>query len=350
MRSLSLLAVFLFATGCVGWDYFGLNDDTRLLGFEVVGQAGPSVIDQDSLRVDVPVSSEVDLSSVVPTLIQVGSLATVSPSQGERQDFRQPVEYTVTAEDGSSAIYLVSLVVQGSRPQLQNSSFDQWYEVTASGKTFHEPGESADSIWSTGNRGVVTLAEANTTPVELGQGDFYARLETRALPVLLGSPHIAAGSLFTGDFEVNLADPASSAILGVPFTARPTGFTVEYRYFPGDENLDEDRVPLPYPDAADIYILLENRVGATIERVATGWFRTDLPATEWTLVAIDLVYGDLGPNAPAYAVPEPGQSYAVEGTRPTHISVVFSSSAEGDFFRGAYGSVLEINDLTLLYD
>jgi hypothetical protein len=35
---------------------------------------------------------------------------------------------------------------------------------------------------------------------------------------------------------------------------------------------------------------------------------------------------------------------------PTHITVIFSSSARGDFFEGAPGSVLLLNDFRLHYE
>lgn len=47
--------------------------------------------------------------------------------------------------------------------------------------------------------------------------------------------------------------------------------------------------------------------------------------------------------------PPTGQSYAAQGTKPTHISVVFSSSFGGAEFIGAYGSPLELNDFELVY-
>jgi hypothetical protein len=46
---------------------------------------------------------------------------------------------------------------------------------------------------------------------------------------------------------------------------------------------------------------------------------------------------------------KPADGYAPSGTKPTHITVVFSSSALGDFFTGAIGSVLDVDDFVLIY-
>ncbi len=57
-------------------------------------------------------------------------------------------------------------------------------------------------------------------------------------------------------------------------------------------------------------------MGETVERVATGWLRTEVEVTDWTQVSVGLVYGDLGPNAPSYALPRPDESFALEGREP----------------------------------
>jgi hypothetical protein len=38
-----------------------------------------------------------------------------------------------------------------------------------------------------------------------------------------------------------------------------------------------------------------------------------------------------------------------DGIAPTHITVVFSSSIAGDFFKGAPGSVLNVDNVELIY-
>ena len=49
-----------------------------------------------------------DFASLKPT-IEVSAGASVSPASGEAQDFTSPVEYTVTAQDGTTKIYTVTV-------------------------------------------------------------------------------------------------------------------------------------------------------------------------------------------------------------------------------------------------
>ena len=64
-----------------------------------------------SLRtVDVTVGPGTDLTKLVPT-IGISEFATVSPATGVAQDFSKPVQYVVTAEDGTKATHTVTVKV-----------------------------------------------------------------------------------------------------------------------------------------------------------------------------------------------------------------------------------------------
>ena len=58
-----------------------------------------------SLALTVPFGTEV--TALVPTIVHTG--ASVSPASGAAQDFTSPVNYTVTAEDGSTQAYEVTV-------------------------------------------------------------------------------------------------------------------------------------------------------------------------------------------------------------------------------------------------
>ena len=75
------------------------------------GSLTPAVagtIDDNDITVTVP--SGTDVTSLSPTVV-VSPEATVSPASGTAQDFTSPVTYTVTAEDGSTATYTVTVNV-----------------------------------------------------------------------------------------------------------------------------------------------------------------------------------------------------------------------------------------------
>ncbi|MDR1972994.1 MAG: DUF5018 domain-containing protein [Treponema sp.] len=63
------------------------------------------------IPISVTVSGSVDLKSLVPSITHTG--ASISPNSGQSQNFTGPVTYTVTAEDGSSRDYALSVHVYG---------------------------------------------------------------------------------------------------------------------------------------------------------------------------------------------------------------------------------------------
>jgi len=64
-------------------------------------------VDEESRTVTVEIPSGTDLTALVPTVTYTG--ASISPEMGVAQDFTNPVTYTVTAADGSTNAYLVSV-------------------------------------------------------------------------------------------------------------------------------------------------------------------------------------------------------------------------------------------------
>lgn len=82
-----------------------------------------STVTEGSKTVSVNVPSETDITALTPT-IQVSDKAIVSPSGA--QDFRSPVTYAVTAEDGSTAAYRASiLIMESNAKQIVSFVFTQ---------------------------------------------------------------------------------------------------------------------------------------------------------------------------------------------------------------------------------
>lgn len=335
-------------TSCIDDDYFGLSSNKRIKSFDIEGQAGATTINEGDNTVIVPFAEGADVSSVAPSTIEISNLASISPGVGDTQDFTQPVVYTVTAEDGSTANWEVTAVVAEPTPQLENSDFDLWYDAGG----YMQPGEDKESsIWDTANKGLSIVGQSNTGPEVVAGTDLSARLRSVRAPLFV---RMAAGTLYTGSFTEGFPDPAdprSNIDFGVQFGGRPAAFQVEYRYLPGDEYLDGDGNPLPGSDQADIYVLLERRQGDQVQRIGTGWFRSPERVEDWASIEVPIKYGELSANDPefSYANILPGQSWGNPQDRPTHITVVFSSSALGDFFTGAIGSELWINNFELVY-
>lgn len=346
-RLIIIFSIGVLAQSCIQDDRFGLSSRKDILSYEVVGQAGSTTIDTDSLKVIVPVDLAFDRTSAAPFNISLSNMASVEPGVGDSLDFTTGQIYVVTAEDGSQASWNVEFKRQGPEVQLPNSDFNQWYDAGG----YPEPGDgSGSSVWGTANKGLSLVGGYNTEPVSDGNNGFYAKMTSQQAPALV---RMAAATLFTGKFTdgfPSVSDPRSNIDFGTPFTAQPTGFRVRYKYQPGASYEDANGNSLPEADECDIYVLLEQWVtngNETIKRrVGTAWHRSSDAITDWTELALDINYGESS-GTPEYAQPKDG--YAEPGTAPTHITVVFSSSAQGDFFIGAIGSVLEVDDFALIY-
>jgi len=218
-------------------------------------------------------------------------------------------------------------------------------------KGYQEPGADETTIWASGNAGVVTLGDANTTPLEISNGDFAVKMETLDMGSLAGltGQRVAAGSLFTGYFELNLADPESSAHFGTAFIARPSGFSIDYAYIPGETYMDGKGNVLDEADMCDIYLLLEDRSGDEVKRIATGWFRSGEEKSDaFERITVGLVYGELPAETPEYQKPVNGL-YGGPDDAVTHISFICTSSYLGNKFKGAIGSILVVDNLELFY-
>ena len=80
-----------------------LSPDKDITDFAILGIHGSIVANTISLTV--PFGT--DLTSLTPTIAING--ASVSPASGVPQDFSSPVAYTVTAADGSTKTYTVTV-------------------------------------------------------------------------------------------------------------------------------------------------------------------------------------------------------------------------------------------------
>lgn len=346
------LLVFALITGCVTEDYFGKSDRSEIKSFVIPGQSGFSDIDNEALTIDVTMPEDVTDLTLTPSEIALSNFATVSPIAGEEQDFSNAVEYIVTAENGSESVYTVRVERGGTQAQLDNSSFEDWYMESTGITSVEQPGRDKNStIWGTANRGLALGGSpGNTTRQDLN-GTNYARMQSVAAPALV---RIAAATIFTGKFTdgfPSVSDPRSNITLGTPFTSRPLSVSFKYTYEPGASNEDANGQALPYGDQCDIYFLLENRNDGQVKRVGTAWFRSGETVSNWSSEIIPIKYGPLESSDPwfEYAQPRDDEIWG-DGSEPiTHVTFLATSSFEGDFFNGAIGSTLELDDIELGY-
>lgn len=245
---------------------------------------------------------------------------------------------------------------------LINGNMDDWYK---SGKTWYACSESyfsanGSSFWDSSNPGTTTgtgalvnknPTQGNATTVHTAGGK-SAELKSQYASAF-GIGKFAAASLYTGKF--NKLQGADGAVIdfGQPFTARPTqlhGYfqytSAKINYVGKDTPASANIVKNQTDDICSIYIALTTEaktIDNTVFSTFVNW-ETDpavvaygeLPASDcvttngWKEFTIDLKYHNLT-------------------TKPTHIIIVCSSSKYGDYFTGGDGSIMYVDDLSLVY-
>ena len=85
-----------------------LNNEAEILTFNIPNQVS-STINSQNATVNVIMPYGTDLSNLTPT-ITISAGATINPQSGVAQNFTNPVQYTVTAQNGTTKIWTVTVV------------------------------------------------------------------------------------------------------------------------------------------------------------------------------------------------------------------------------------------------
>ncbi|MCK4654241.1 MAG: SBBP repeat-containing protein, partial [Candidatus Cloacimonetes bacterium] len=87
-----------------------LSAENDILSFQIPEQIGETVIDdvEHTVQLDVPAGTNV--TALIPT-IEISDFATIDPESGTPQDFTEPIEYTVTAQNGDEQIWMVTVTL-----------------------------------------------------------------------------------------------------------------------------------------------------------------------------------------------------------------------------------------------
>lgn len=270
-------------------------------------------------------------------------------------------EYQVSANDKSTGPQTLTTVAP---QQLENGSFDQWHIEGSGLKALYLPwAEGGTCYWDTGNHGATSVGASNSTYVTEG-GRTFANLESKYIVI-----KFAAGNIFTGEY---LETDVTNGVLnfGRPFTSFPTKLRFDFKYRTSTINRDGgdwresygdyitrqlyERLP-GQPDSCNVYValgdwdpvdykgtqcryLIRTRPSALhlmdmkdSHLIAFGNFTCGRDVSTWTTQTIDI-------------------NYRVTNRQPKTIIVVASSSKYGDYFTGGEGSLLQIDNMELLYE
>ena len=236
--------------------------------------------------------------------------------------------------------------------QLKGMAFNEWHIGGKNGKTIYPYAEGDSSpIWDTANPGISSLIENTTVPeyTHKVEGDAAAKMVSSIALV-----KFAAGNIFTGKF-LEFKDMVATLEWGVPFTSRPYSLKGWYDYSPGMIDRDEmGKYPelLGQPDIMQIMVALV----AEDEGLNKGPFQVlsnmpgkpDLQNDPRVIAFAEILSSDhTGGNYVEFELP---LIYKEGDTRkPAYAVVVACASYRGNFFTGAVGSTLYVDDFKFSY-
>ena len=112
------------------------SDAKNIIKFEILGIAGE--IDEATKRIAVEFPHGSDVTAVKPYLT-ISAKATVTPASATIQDFTNPIDYVVTAEDGSIKTYSASI-------NIRDCVYDDVYKFNFGAKKYEII--KANATWS----------------------------------------------------------------------------------------------------------------------------------------------------------------------------------------------------------
>lgn len=321
-------------------------------------------------KVTLIVRNDVSLLQLLAPEFALTPGATIEPPSGTPLNFLMPQKYVVTSQDGMWHKEYTVEVQKNNAINLSYNfenvrqisalagmcSYDEFYEIC--------PGGKETMVWASANSAYALSLQASTPgtfPTYQADGGIDGKcavLTTRSTGswgARLKKP-IAAGNLFIGNFDSSSAvtAPLKATRFGTPFYNEPVSFSGYYKYKPGDTYCETDKdgnfVPVPgKTDMFNLYLVLYetspevqwldgsnvldrdnmNIIGSAeiADRHASNeWVEFSVPFVIWPGRTID-------------------QQKLKDGMY--NITVVMSSSQDGDYFSGAIGSTLKVDELLI---
>jgi len=238
-----------------------------------------------------------------------------------------------------------------------NMGFEDWHQEE---KVICPWAQEGTRFWDTGNHGSTTLSEKDnitlfTEDIRPGStGKLAAVLKSQKIVV-----KFAAGNLFIGEYKET---KGTNGVLGFgrSFTSYPTRLKGYFKY----------RTAL-ITETIDKYASLKNQPDTCIVWVALGdWELQENPNSgEKTAVEVQtddkgtgkyfdkndshiIAYGEMtcGENVNEYTPFSVELEYRATNRKPTALLIVCSASKYGDYFTGAPGATMWVDDFSLEYD
>lgn len=379
-----LMAVVGLATSCIREEALNTEADIEsvTLPGDVLNRPVNTIVEAvnspDGGRIypiTIYVKKGTDLTHLAPILTLTEG-ATVTPASGTALDFTTPKDYLVTSEDGQwQRHYRFIVTTSGISEQNTHYSFEN-VRLDSDGKyhIFYETDQyGAESwAWASGNPGFALTDANENNPLNfptfqeengyLGKCLTLITRRTGAFGELVNMP-IASGNLFIGTFNVlnALQSPLTATLFGTQFEYVPVRLSGFYKYKAGETFYELDKTaenklrPVPgKKDQFNIYGIFyesteERPVLDATDALSEDNFQVISTAVidqnnvqetdEWTYFEIPFVIRE-------------GKSVDPEKLAAGRYSlaIVFASSLRGDYFEGAPGSTLCIDEVVLAYE
>jgi hypothetical protein len=349
-----LLSVMLMLSSCIKVAPENVEADILSFGFEEYPEMS-FIPDKGNRKITFEVKgNEINIERMTP-VIRVSEGATVSPESGVRQDFRDTVRFVVTSENGRwTNEYKVSIDV--IKPLV--FGFDCW-ETAGTGNIMYPA--LCDYLWGNANQGVglaklgnVDLYPTRPTADSHG-GENAVLLETQRGGTFFGVlVPVFSASVFRGKFgNIDMGNFARSIKLGQPHVkeqGRPVLFTGYFKYKAGDVFYDEhgDVVPGRVDEGAAYAVLFRTAKGVAGTEKDEFLDGTNVLTSD-RIVAVARM--ERCPDTPEYTrfeIPFLYRKVIDYDSYDYKLTVVFSSSRDGDFYRGADGSRLTVDDVEVV--
>ena len=244
------------------------------------------------------------------------------------------------------------IFVTDTPAQLSGMNFDSWFYGGKNGKTWYPYDEGDPSpCWDTANPGISSLIDNTTVP------EYEHKVEGEAAAKMVSSMALikfAAGNIFTGRFA-EFKDWTAILEWGASFTSRPYSLKGWYDYRPAIINRDEmgqfpDMIGKSDIMQISVALVAAGEDGDTSPLIVNSNFpgKPDLK-TDPRVIAFGQIVSDQD-TAGEYQEFEIVLDYREGDTRaPIYAIIVASPSYRGDFFTGAVGSTMYVDDFKFTY-
>lgn len=358
---LSLGLIISLLTSCIKDEPLYREADLEEISIEGDGFLDRSISEDN--RIELFMSEQADLTKIVP-ILTLSPYATSSPASGEAIDLSYGKEqiYTITSQDGK---YQKKYSVKIGQVKTKYD-FEEW-EMAGSGK-FPYP-ILKDAGWSNANSGVVmalvigALKEFERFPTKdttlCVTGNYAASLQTIKGGKIIGKTYsIFAGNLLRGDFSANMANPLKSLKLGRNHPleiGKPVSFKGFYKYTPGKVMIDAAGKEIPgCTDQMSMYAALFKVNRGTAPDVGfldgESILTSDqvVARAEWDPANEKMTEQQAINGFTEFSIPFKYTEELDYELYDYRLTIVCTSSKDGNLYQGAVGSTLIVDDLEIV--